>query len=27
MQAGVRFAHRGRNCRTCQYRDRCAADT
>lgn len=26
MQAGVRFAHRSRNCRTCQYRDRCAAD-
>jgi hypothetical protein len=26
MQAGIRFAHRGRNCRTCQFRDRCAAD-
>ena len=26
MKVGVRFAHRGRNCRTCQYRDRCAAD-
>lgn len=26
MQAGVKFAHRSRNCRTCQFRDRCAAD-
>ncbi len=26
MQAGVRFAHRSRNCRTCQFRDRCAAE-
>lgn len=26
MRAGIRFAHRGRNCRTCQYRDHCAAD-
>lgn len=27
MQAGVKFAHRSRNCRTCQFRDRCAADS
>lgn len=26
MQAGVKFAHRSRNCRTCQFRDRCAAE-
>lgn len=26
MQAGVMFAHRSRNCRTCQFRDRCAAE-
>jgi hypothetical protein len=26
MRAGIRFAHRSRNCRTCQFRDRCAAD-
>lgn len=26
MAAGVRFANRSRNCRTCQFRDRCTAD-
>lgn len=26
MRAGIRFAHRGRNCRTCAFRDRCSAD-
>jgi RecB family exonuclease len=26
MQAGIRFSRRSRNCRTCQFRDRCAAE-
>ncbi len=26
MRSGTRFAHRGRNCRTCAYRDRCATE-
>jgi len=26
MRAGVRYAHRTRNCRNCPYRDRCARD-
>jgi CRISPR/Cas system-associated exonuclease Cas4 (RecB family) len=26
MEAGIRFAHRGRNCRTCQYRDQCGKE-
>lgn len=27
MSSGVAFAHRSRNCRTCQFRDRCAAES